>query len=66
MFNKLLKWRSLLNETRMNKLEVFQFWPNQNISKIPWTTRTTNENALRRMGTDIELLNTINVTKGGY
>lgn len=42
-------------------LEACKLWFYRSILKIPWMTRTTNENALKRMVTDRELLSNVKV-----
>lgn len=55
-----------LKVTTMNKLEAFEMWAYRRVLKIPWTARITNENVLRRINRDRELLLTIKRRKTAY
>lgn len=50
----------------MQRLEAFEMWIFRRLLKIPWTRRITNENVLRMMGTDRELLQHVKQRKTGY
>lgn len=55
-----------LKVRNMNRLEAFEMWVYRRILKIPWTARETNEEILRRMGRERELLSTIKRRKTAY
>ena len=55
-----------LKVTTMNRMEAFEMWIYRRIMKIPWTARKTNEEVLRMMGGDRELLSTIKRRKTAY
>jgi hypothetical protein len=55
-----------LNADIMNKIEAFEMWLYRRILKIPWTSRTRNEEVLRRMGHQRTLLNIIKRRKLEY
>lgn len=50
----------------MQRLEAFEMWIFRRLLKIPWTRRMTNENVIRMMGTDRELLQHVTQRKTGY
>jgi len=43
----------------MNKLEAFEMWVYRRVLRIPWTARRTNDEFLRIINKDRELLDTI-------
>jgi hypothetical protein len=51
---------------KKKKIEAFELWLYRRILKIPWTARITNEEVLRRMKNDTELVNTIKIRKLQY
>uniref|UniRef100_A0A8D9AW28 Reverse transcriptase domain-containing protein n=1 Tax=Cacopsylla melanoneura TaxID=428564 RepID=A0A8D9AW28_9HEMI len=55
-----------LNETISNKLNAFEMWLYRRILKIPWTARITNENVLKRMNKNKEIMNTVKARKLQY
>lgn len=55
-----------LKTSTLNKLEAFEMWTYRRILKISWTSHTTNEEILRRIGIERELLNTVKVRKTSY
>uniref|UniRef100_A0A8D8RKM6 Uncharacterized protein n=1 Tax=Cacopsylla melanoneura TaxID=428564 RepID=A0A8D8RKM6_9HEMI len=55
-----------LKEDLCKKLEAFEMWLYRRILKIPWTARVTNEEVLRRMNKDREVMITIKVRKLQY
>uniref|UniRef100_A0A8D8SH15 Craniofacial development protein 2 n=1 Tax=Cacopsylla melanoneura TaxID=428564 RepID=A0A8D8SH15_9HEMI len=55
-----------LNEDTIKKLNAFEMWLYRRILKIPWTARVRNEEVLRRMKKDLEIMNTIKVRKLQY
>ncbi|CAG9831796.1 unnamed protein product, partial [Diabrotica balteata] len=52
-----------LNEDMCRKLEAFEMYLYQRMFKIPWTDRVTNEEVLRRMNKNREVLTTIKSRK---
>ncbi|CAG9838333.1 unnamed protein product [Diabrotica balteata] len=50
----------------MNKIEVLEMWVHRPIPKIPWTARKTNEDVLRSVNKDRELLKTVKHRKMSY
>jgi len=48
-----------LKVSTMNKLEVFEMWVYRRVLSIPWTARRTNDEVLRIIDKDSELLDTI-------
>lgn len=50
----------------MNKIEAFEMWCYRRMLKISWTTHTSNEEVLRQLNKDRELLNIIKARKVGY
>lgn len=55
-----------LNTKTINKLEAFEMWTYRRILKVPWTERVSNNDILRRMGKDREMLLTIKRRKTAY
>ena len=55
-----------LKTTSLNKLEAFEMWTYRRVLKIPWTARISNEEVLRRLGKERELLGTIKMRKTTY
>lgn len=55
-----------LSETTSKKIEAFEMWVFRRILKISWTDHVTNNEVLRRMGVDRELMKTIKVRKLTY
>lgn len=55
-----------LNEDMCRKLEAFEMWLYRRILRIPWTDRVTNEEVLRRMKKNREILTTIKARKLQY
>ncbi|CAG9839537.1 unnamed protein product [Diabrotica balteata] len=52
-----------VNKDMCRKLKAFDMWLYRRILKIPWTDRVTNEEVLRRMNKDREVLTTIKSRK---
>ncbi|CAG9832009.1 unnamed protein product [Diabrotica balteata] len=52
-----------LNEDMCRKLEASEMWLYRRMLKIPWTDRVTNEEVLRRMNKNREVLTTIKSRK---
>lgn len=50
----------------MNKIEAFEMWCYRRILRISWTTHTTNEEILRQLNKERELLITIKTRKASY
>ena len=50
----------------MNSLEAFELWCYRRMLRIPWTARISNEEVLRRMGCERQLLLTIKTRKTAY
>jgi len=50
----------------MNKLEAFEMWVYRRVLRIPWTARRTNDEVLRIISKDRELLDTIKRRKTAY
>lgn len=50
----------------MNRLEAFELWCYRRMLKISWTTHTTNEDVLRMVNADREVLNTVKRRKTEY
>lgn len=55
-----------LKITSMNKIEAFEMWLYRRVLKISWTERITNEEVLRRVGKERELLTTNKRRKVAY
>ena len=55
-----------LKVSTMNKIEAFEMWCYRRILKIPWTDRVTNEDVLRSVSKERELLKIIKVRKTSY
>ncbi|KAI5708046.1 hypothetical protein M8J77_015361 [Diaphorina citri] len=55
-----------LNENTTKKLEAFEMWLYRRILKISWIEHVTNEEVLRRMKKERELMNIIKVRKLQY
>ena len=55
-----------LKMNTMNRLEAFEMWIYRRILKVPWTARVTNEEILRGIGTERQLLYTIKLRKTAY
>lgn len=55
-----------LKVNTMTKLEAFEMWLYRRMLKIPWTARKTNEEILRMVQRDRELLTTIKRKKAAY
>uniref|UniRef100_A0A8D8L8K4 Craniofacial development protein 2 n=1 Tax=Cacopsylla melanoneura TaxID=428564 RepID=A0A8D8L8K4_9HEMI len=55
-----------LTETIMKKIEAFEMWTYRRILKIKWTDKITNEEVLRRLNKDKEILFTIKKRKLEY
>ncbi|XP_056635919.1 uncharacterized protein LOC130444665 [Diorhabda sublineata] len=49
-----------LKVSSMRKVEAFEMWLFRRILKIPWTDRVTNDEVLRRMNRERELLTIVN------
>ncbi|CAG9826798.1 unnamed protein product [Diabrotica balteata] len=50
----------------MNKIKALKFWVHRRMLKIPWTARKTNEEVLRSVNKDRELLKTVKHRKMSY
>lgn len=50
----------------MNRLESFEMWMFRRMLRIPWTARVTNDEVLRRMARERQLLRTIKHRKTEY
>ena len=48
-----------LKVNAINKIEAFEMWTYRRLLSIPWTDRVTNEEVLRRMKKQRELLTNI-------
>ncbi|CAG9830217.1 unnamed protein product [Diabrotica balteata] len=57
---------STLKAQIVKKLEAFELWKYRRMLRIPWSTRVTNEEVLRKMGRGKKLLRTIKVCKTAY
>lgn len=55
-----------MKATTLNKLESFEMWTYRRLLKIPWTDRVTNEEVLRQMRKERELLTIVKKRKVGY
>lgn len=55
-----------LKATTMNRIEAFELWCYRRILKISWVSHTTNEDVLRMMDTERQLLDTIKRRKTEY
>jgi len=55
-----------LKVSTMNKLEAFEMWVYRRVLRIPWTSRRTNDEVLRIINKDRELLDTIKRRKTAY
>lgn len=55
-----------LTEASMRKLEAFEMWCYRRILRISWVDRITNEEVLRRMDKEREVLNNIKKRKLEY
>jgi len=47
-----------LNISTMNKLEAFEMWVYRRVLRIPWSAKRTNDEVLRIINKDRELLDT--------
>ncbi|CAG9838621.1 unnamed protein product [Diabrotica balteata] len=50
----------------MNKIEAMEMWIHIRMLQIPWTSRKTNEEVLRSVNKDRELLKTVKHGKMSY
>ena len=50
----------------MNRIEVFEMWLLRRILKIKWTERISNNEVLKRLNKDREILTTIKRRKAAY
>lgn len=55
-----------LKTSTMNRLEAFELWCYRRMLRVSWTSHTTNEEVLRRVGTDRVLLTSIKRRKLSY
>ena len=55
-----------LKRSIINKLEAFEMWTYRRMLKVPWTDRVTNEEILRRMEKDREILLNVKKRKTAY
>lgn len=55
-----------LTEASTRKLEAFEMWLYRRILRIPWVDKVPNAEVLRRMGKEMEVLNTIKCRKLEY
>lgn len=55
-----------IKTTDEKKLEAFEMWIYRRILKIPWTAHIPNQEVLRRMNLDRQLLNTVKARKIAY
>lgn len=55
-----------LKKKDMNRLEAFEMWAYRRILRISWVSRITNQEVLRRMGKEKELIKTIKRRKLQY
>lgn len=55
-----------LKAQTINRLEAFEMWTYRRILKVSWTSHTTNEEVLRRLGTERELFKLVKVRKTAY
>jgi len=56
----------ILKVSTMNKLETFEMWVYRRVLRIPWTARRTNNEVLRIINKERELLDTIKRQKTAY
>ena len=45
-----------ITKSLLSKLDAFEMWVYRRVLKIPWTEKITNEEVLRRMGRDREIV----------
>lgn len=55
-----------LKVSSMNRLEAFEMWTYRRILKIPYTAHITNEEVLRRVNKERDLLHTVKCKKTSY
>lgn len=55
-----------LTKETTNRLEAFELWLYRRILKIPWTDKVTNNEVMRRMQKNKELINTVKCRKLQY
>lgn len=55
-----------LKKEDVNRLEAFEMWTYRRILRIPWTDRVTNEEVIRGMGKEREIMNIIKARKLEY
>lgn len=55
-----------LTKNMCNKLEAFEMWTYRRVLKIPWTDKVTNNEVLKRLNKDKEILKTIKIRKMEY
>lgn len=55
-----------LKANTIKRLEAFEMWTYRRMLKIPWTTKTRNEDVIRRLGSTQELVKHIKKRKTAY
>ncbi|CAG9826360.1 unnamed protein product [Diabrotica balteata] len=56
----------MLKVSIMNKIKALEMWVHRRMLKIPWTARKTNEEVLRSVNKDRELIKTVKHRKMSY
>lgn len=55
-----------LKSSSVNKIEAFEMWMYRRMLRVPWTDRVTNDEILRRIGRDRELMLNVKKKKTSY